>query len=266
MFEGPEDELTLTANAQPALMAVSLATMRVLESEGGIDISRDARLVAGHSLGEYSALAAVGSISIGDAARILRVRGRAMQEAVPVGLGGMAAVPLDLPEAKEVAAQAAEDEICAAANDNAPRQVVLSGAIRALKRALKIATSLGARRSIMLPVSAPFHCEMMAPAAMRLKEVLADIRITAPCVPLISNVTASSVAHGEDIRRLLVDQVTSMVRWRESMQRMIEQGVTTIVEVGAGRVLSGLARRIDKNVTAVSVGTPTDIKAYLASA
>jgi [acyl-carrier-protein] S-malonyltransferase len=178
----------------------------------------------------------------------------------------MAAVPLDLPEAKEVAAQAAEDEICAAANDNAPRQVVLSGAIRALKRALKIATSLGARRSIMLPVSAPFHCEMMAPAAMRLKEALADIRIMAPSVPLISNVTASSVAHGEDIRRLLVDQVTSMVRWRESMQRMIEQGVTTIVEVGAGRVLSGLARRIDKNVTAVSVGTPADIKAYLASA
>jgi [acyl-carrier-protein] S-malonyltransferase len=266
MFEGPEDELTLTANAQPALMAVSLATMRVLESTGGINISRDTRLVAGHSLGEYSALAAIGSISIGDAARILRVRGRAMQEAVPVGLGGMAAVPFDLPEAREIAAQAAEDEICAAANDNAPRQVVLSGAIRALKRALKIATSLGARRSVMLPVSAPFHCEMMAPAAMRLREALADIRITAPCVPLISNVTASSVAHGEDIRRLLVDQVTSMVRWRESMQRMVEQGVTTIVEVGAGRVLSGLARRIDKNITAIPVGTPADIEAYLASA
>ncbi|TVR79720.1 MAG: [acyl-carrier-protein] S-malonyltransferase [Rhodospirillales bacterium] len=266
MFEGPEDELTLTANAQPALMAMSLAAMRVLESEAGVDLRKDAKFVAGHSLGEYSALAAAGGISIADAARILRVRGRAMQTAVPVGIGGMAALPLDLPEAQTVAAQAAEDDVCAAANDNAPRQVVLSGALRALRRALEIAASFGAKRSIMLPVSAPFHCEMMAPAAVRLRDALADVRLIQPSVPLISNVTAATVAHSDDIRRLLVEQVTSMVRWRESMQRMVDQGVNTFVEVGAGRVLSGLARRIDKRLTTFSIGGPDDIKAYLAAA
>lgn len=266
MFEGPEDELTLTANAQPALMAVSLAAMRVLESQGGIDLGRDTKFVAGHSLGEYSALAAAGCLSVGDAARLLRVRGSAMQEAVPVGVGGMAALPLDLPEALQIAEEAAQGDICAAANDNAPRQVVLSGALRALKRALGIAASFGAKRSIMLPVSAPFHCQLMAPAAVRLGEALGDIRLNHPSVPLISNVTASSVGQSDEIRRLLVDQVTSMVRWRESMHRMIEQGVHTIVEVGAGRVLSGLARRIDKSVTTVSIGTAADVEAYLATA
>ncbi|TVR98448.1 MAG: [acyl-carrier-protein] S-malonyltransferase [Rhodospirillales bacterium] len=266
MFEGPEDELTLTANAQPALMAMSLAAMRVLESEAGVDLGRHSKFVAGHSLGEYSALAAAGSISIADAARILRIRGRAMQTAVPVGIGGMAALPLDLPEAQAVAAQAAEDDVCAAANDNAPRQVVLSGALRALRRALEIAVSFGAKRSIMLPVSAPFHCELMAPAAVRLRDALADIKLAHPAVPLISNVTATTIGQAEDIRRLLVDQVTSMVRWRESMQRMVDQGVNTFVEVGAGRVLSGLARRIDKSLVTYSIGGPDDIKAYLAAA
>lgn len=265
MFEGPEDELTLTANAQPALMAVSLAAMRVLESEGGVDLSRDTQFVAGHSLGEYSALAAAGALSIADAARLLRIRGQAMQEAVPVGVGGMAALPLDLPEAQQVANEAAQGDVCSAANDNAPRQVVLSGALRALKRALGIAANFGAKRSIMLPVSAPFHCQMMAPAAIRLHEALQDVRLHEPTVPLISNVTAASVGHADDIRRLLVDQVTSMVRWRETMLRMVGQGVHSIVEVGAGRVLSGLARRIDKRVTTVSVGTASDVEVFLAT-
>lgn len=265
MFEGPDDELTLTANAQPALMAVSLAAMRVLEKEAGIDLRRDTPFVAGHSLGEYSALAAAGCLSIGDAARLLRVRGRAMQEAVPVGVGGMAALPLDLPEAQQVAEAAAEDDVCATANDNAPRQVVLSGALRALKRALSIATKLGAKRSVMLPVSAPFHCRMMAPAAVRLEEALGDVRLSEPAVPLISNVTASSVGKSDEIRRLLVDQVTSMVRWRESMHRIVGQGVHTIVEVGAGRVLSGLARRVDKSLATMSVGTAADIEAFIAA-
>ncbi len=265
MFEGPEEELTLTANAQPALMAVSLAAMRVLEVERGVSIANGCRFVAGHSLGEYSALAAVGSLSVGDAARVLRVRGRAMQEAVPVGIGGMAALPLDLEEARSVAAEAAQGEVCAAANDNAPRQVVLSGAIWAIKRALGIAAERGAKRSILLPVSAPFHCELMAPAAKALDDVLASVVIRDPVVPIISNVTASTVEKAEDVRRLLVEQVTSMVRWRESVLRMIEGGVHSFVEVGTGRVLSGLVRRIDKSLTAISVGTPAEIDAFLAT-
>lgn len=266
MFEGPEPELTLTANAQPALMAVSLAAARVLEAEKGIDIAKKSRYVAGHSLGEYSALAAIGAISVGDAAKLLRIRGQAMQDAVPVGVGGMAAIPLSLDEARQVAEEASQGEICSAANDNAPKQVVLSGAIRAIRRALGIAEALGARRSILLPVSAPFHCEMMAPAASRLEEALKSVTIHDPVVPLISNVTASTMETAEEIRNLLVEQITSMVRWRESVIHMIEDGVHTFVEVGGGKVLSGLVRRIDKSLSAISVGTPADVDAYLATA
>lgn len=264
MFEGPEDELTLTRNAQPALMAVSLATVRALEAEGGFRLVDQCQFVAGHSLGEYSALAAVGGISVGDAARVLRARGIAMQEAVPVGVGGMAALPLGLADACSVAAEAAQGEVCAAANDNAPMQVVLSGAIQAIKRALGIASLRGAKRSILLPVSAPFHCELMAPAARALEEALARVTIRDPLVPLISNVTASTVETADDVRRLLIEQVTSMVRWRESVLRMIEGGVQGFVEVGAGRVLSGLIRRIDRNLTAISLATPEEIRAFLA--
>jgi [acyl-carrier-protein] S-malonyltransferase len=265
MFEGPEDRLTLTANAQPALMAVSMAAFRVLEHESRLNLDRDCKFVAGHSLGEYSALVATGSLSIGDAARILRVRGRAMQEAVPVGLGGMAALPMDLAEACMVADEAAQGDVCAAANDNAPRQVVLSGAIEAIRRALGIAASRGAKRSIMLPVSAPFHCTLMSPAADAVERALGNITIRDPRIPVVSNVTACAVDRAHDIRRLLVEQITSMVRWRETMLHMVEQGVDQIVEVGTGRVLSGLARRIDKNLAAISVGTPEEVEAYLAT-
>ncbi len=266
MFEGPEETLMLTANAQPALMSVSLAAFRVLEQESGVDIAKTAPFLAGHSLGEYSALAAAGSISVGDAARLLRVRGQAMQEAVPVGIGGMAALPLDLPEAETIAAEAAQGDVCSAANDNAPRQVVLSGAIDAIRRALGLAAARGAKRSILLPVSAPFHCQLMAPAAVAVERALSEISVRDPLVPVISNVTASTVERADEICRLLIEQITSMVRWRETMLRMVEQGVHTFVEVGSGRVLSGLARRVDKNLQAIPVGTPADVDAYLATA
>lgn len=265
MFDGPQEQLTLTANAQPALMAVSMAAVRVLEQEAGIDIAEDSKFVAGHSLGEYSALAAIGSLSIGDAARLLRVRGRAMQEAVPVGVGGMAALPMDLAEASLVAAEAAQGDVCAAANDNAPRQVVLSGAIAAIRRALGIAAERGARRSVMLPVSAPFHCSLMAPAAKAVEEALSQIHVKDPIVPIISNVTAVTVDRADEVRKLLVDQITSMVRWRETMIHMVEQGVHGFVEVGTGKVLSGLVRRVDKRLNAVSVGTPEEVDAFMAT-
>jgi len=264
IFEGPEADLTLTENAQPALMAVSMAVVRVLMEEGGLDLAASCRFVAGHSLGEYSALAAAGSLSVGDAARVLRQRGQAMQQAVPVGEGGMAALLLDLETAQDVADEAALDgEVCTPANDNAPGQVVLSGALRAVRRALSIAVRRGARRSVMLPVSAPFHCELMAPAAERLAEVLTAIHMRAPSVPLISNVTARPSVDVTEIRRVLVDQVTGMVRWREGVHHMIENGVNRVVEIGAGRVLSGLARRIDRGISAVSINSPADVEAFL---
>jgi [acyl-carrier-protein] S-malonyltransferase len=247
-------------------MAVSVATYRAIEDEGGFDVANDCRWVAGHSLGEYSALTAVGSLSIGDAARLLRVRGRAMQAAVPVGLGGMAALPLTLAEARAVADEAAQGEVCVAANDNGPNQVVLSGALQAIKRALGIAAQRGAKRSVLLPVSAPFHCELMAPAARAVEEALSRIRINDPRVPLISNVTASAVERADDVRRLLVQQITSMVRWRETMLRLLEQGIHSVVEVGAGRVLSGLARRFDRNLHTQALATPEDIRAFIGSA
>src|SRR5262245_42911639 len=241
MFEGPEAELTLTANAQPALMAVSLAVTRVLELDVKVDLAATAKFVAGHSLGEYSALAAAGAIGLADAARLLRRRGEAMQKAVPVGEGAMAALlGLDLPAAEEVAKEAAQGEVCSCANDNAPGQVVVSGKRSAVERALEVAKTKGAKRAILLPVSAPFHCAMMAPAAEVMAEALEKIQILPPRVKLIANVTAQPVEEPGRIRELLVQQVTAMVRWRESALTMKEHGVEVLVELGAGKVLTGL--------------------------
>jgi [acyl-carrier-protein] S-malonyltransferase len=264
MFEGPESELTLTENAQPALMAVSLAVLRVLELEGGIDIGRVA-FVAGHSLGEYTALAAARAFQVAEAARLLKLRGQAMQRAVPVGVGAMAALlGLDLEAAREVAAEAErEGEVCAAANDNAPGQVVVSGHKAAVERAISIAAGKGGRRSIMLPVSAPFHCSLMQPAADAMAEALEATPPKAPLVPLVANVTARPATEPEEIRRLLVEQVTGLVRWRESVLALKENGVGEIVELGAGKVLSGLVRRIDRDLAASSLGTPAEIETFL---
>ncbi len=263
MFDGPGDDLTLTENAQPALMAVSMAVIRVLE-EQGFDLAAAAKMVAGHSLGEYSALCAAGSLSIGDTARLLRIRGRAMQQAVPVGQGAMAALlGLELDQAREVAEKAAQGEVCQAANDNAPGQVVVSGARAAVERALVLAAEAGAKRSILLPVSAPFHCALMQPAADAMAEALAAVTFNAPKVPVVANVTARAETDPEVLRRLLVEQVTGAVRWRESVLFMKEQGVEVLVECGAGKVLSGLARRIDRALTGIALNGPADIEAYL---
>ena len=264
MFEGPEGELTLTENAQPALMAVSLAALRVLESEGGWALSGKAGFVAGHSLGEYSALAAAGALSLSDAARLLRRRGLAMQRAVPIGEGAMAALlGLDLPVAEEVAAQAAEGEVCACANDNAPGQVVVSGTKDAVERAMKIAPEKGAKRSILLSVSAPFHCALMAPAAREMEEALGSVVLNPPSVPLVANVTAAPVRDPETIRRQLVEQVTGLVRWRESVLQLKDEGVGRLVELGSGKVLSGLAKRIDRAIDTLAVGVPGDVEPVL---
>ena len=261
---GPQDELTLTENAQPALMAVSMAALRVLETESGKDVVRGCACVAGHSLGEYAALAAARGLALDDAARLLRRRGEAMQEAVPVGEGGMAALlGADLALAREIADQAAEGSVCAVANDNAPGQVVLSGAAGAIDRAVRIAADRGVRRSVKLPVSAPFHCEMMAPAAAAMEEALAATPPNAPSAPLVANVTAEPVDDPGEIRTLLVKQVTAMVRWRESVMKMREMGVDAVIEIGAGKVLSGLARRIAPELKAISVGAPGDVEAAL---
>lgn len=262
--EGPAEELMLTENAQPALMAVSIAVLRVLQSEGGIDIARDCAFVAGHSLGEYSALAAACSFGLSDTARLLRIRGRAMQKAVPVGEGGMAALlGADLDLAEEIAAAAADGEVCSAANDNAPGQVVISGAMAAIDRAIEIAGRKGVRKSIKLPVSAPFHCAMMAPAAEAMDRAFGDVAPVRPLVPLIANVTAGPVEAPAEIRALLVEQVTALVRWRESVLAMRDAGVDTLIELGAGRVLSGLAKRIDRDIATYSVETPDDVEAVL---
>jgi len=266
MFEGPESDLTLTENAQPALMAVSLAVVRVIEGEGGVSLAAKGAFVAGHSLGEYSALAAAGTLALADAARLLKRRGLAMQRAVPVGEGAMAALlGLDLEAAIEVAAAAAAESkaVCSAANDNAPGQVVVSGAKAAVERAIALAGERGARRSVLLPVSAPFHCALMQPAADEMAEALADVTLNAPALPLVANVTASQVSDPETIRGLLVRQVTGMVRWRESVLYMKDQGVDSLVELGAGKVLAGLARRIDRDLAAASAGTPDEIEAVL---
>ncbi len=259
IWEGPAEALTLTANAQPALMATSMAAMRALEAEG-VSIA-DAAFVAGHSLGEYSALCAAGSFTVADAARLLRRRGAAMQAAVPVGEGAMAAIlGLDLAAVREVAAEAAQGDVCEAANDNDPGQVVVSGARAAVERAVEIAKGRGAKRAVLLPVSAPFHCALMRPAAEAMAEALAEVEIKAPAVPVVSNVLAEAVSDPEEIRRLLVAQVTGSVRWRESVLWMAGQGVTELVEIGAGKALSGLARRIDRSLKCHAVNGAADAK------
>lgn len=263
MWDGPIETLTLTANAQPALMATSLAAMRVLEAEAGLDLKRDAAFVAGHSLGEYSALAAAGAFSVADAARLLRLRGIAMQGATPVGTGAMAAIlGLDADKVAEVAKEAGAGEVCDLANDNSPGQVVVSGHASAVERACEIAKREGASRAILLTVSAPFHCSLIAPAAEAMRVALAEVNVSAPIVPVVANVTAAPVTDPDEIRALLVRQVTGTVRWRESVAFMADAGVTRLVEVGAGKVLSGLTKRIVRSLSSANVGTPEDVAAF----
>lgn len=262
IWEGPLDTLTLTENAQPALMAVSVAAARVLEQDKGISLKDKVKFVAGHSLGEYSALTVAGSLGLGDAARLLKIRGQSMQEAVPVGEGAMAALlGLDLPDAQKLAEAAADGDVCQAANDNAPGQVVVSGARTAVERAVEMASDYGARRAILLPVSAPFHCALMQPAADAMEQALGEVEIKQPAVPLIANVVAGEITDPEEIRKCLVEQVTGVVRWRESVMYMANAGVTTLYEIGAGRVLTGLARRIERSLGATSAGTPEEVEA-----
>lgn len=260
IWEGDIAELTLTENAQPALMATSLATLRAMEAEGfGID---RAAFVAGHSLGEYSALCAAGALTLGDTARLLRLRGRAMQAAVAVGEGAMAALlGLDAAAAEAVAQEAAQGDVCAAANDNDPAQVVVSGHKAAVERAVEIARARGAKRAILLPVSAPFHCALMAPAAAAMAEALTHVDIVRPAVPVVSNVLAEGVDDPAEIRRLLIEQITGRVRWRESVLWMAAQGVTETIEVGAGKALSGMVRRIARGIEARAVSSPEDVRA-----
>lgn len=260
IWDGPAETLQLTENAQPALMAVSIAALRVLEAEAGFSVARDAAFVAGHSLGEYSALAAAGSLSIADTARLLRTRGLAMQKAVPVGVGAMAALlGLDYEAAVAIADEAAQGQVCQAANDNGGGQVVVSGDKAAVDRAVEIAKSRGARRAMLLPVSAPFHCKLMQPAADVMAEALADVTINEPAAPVVSNVLAAPITSPDEIRRRLVEQVTGTVRWRESVAYMAGQGVTRFFEIGAGKVLSGLVKRIADGAVGVAVGGPNDI-------
>jgi len=265
IFEGPIETLTLTENAQPALMAVSLAAFRVLQSEAGLDLARDAKFVAGHSLGEYSALAAAGTFSVPDAARLLRTRGQAMQKAVPAGQGAMAAlIGLDFDAAAAVAAEAAQGQVCQAANDNGGGQVVVSGDKAAVERAVEIAKTKGAKRAMLLQVSAPFHCALMQPAADVMAEALSKVQVNRPAVPVVANVTAGPLSEPADIVKSLVAQVTGTVRWRECVAYMASQGVTAFYEVGAGKVLGGLNKRIADGATTTSVGTPDDIAAFKA--
>lgn len=265
MWDGPIDELTLTANAQPALMAVSVAATRVLEQESGKSLSDIAGFIAGHSLGEYSALAASGTLALNDAAKILRLRGEAMQEAVPAGQGAMAAVlGLALDQVDEVAAKAAGDEVCEIANDNAPGQVVISGHAGAIARAIDLAKEAGAKRSLALPVSAPFHCTLMQPAADRMAEALSDLSLNALAIPLVANVLAEAYQDTAQTKDLLVRQVTGRVRWTESVQAMAGKGVTQVLELGAGKVLSGLNRRIDKSLASASLESQDQLEAVLA--
>ena len=263
IWGGDIDDLTLTANAQPALMATSMAVMKALEAEG-VSVSA-ASFVAGHSLGEYSALAAAGALTIADTARLLRARGNAMQDAVPVGVGAMAAVlGLGFEAVQEVAAQAAQGDVCQAANDNDPAQVVVSGHKAAVERAIDIAKAKGAKRALLLPVSAPFHCTLMAPAAETMARALEDVEINRPAVPIVANVLAQSVTDPATIRSLLVEQITGSVRWRESVMYMAAQGVTEVFEIGAGKALSGMIKRIDRGLTTMAVSGPDDVVAAVA--
>lgn len=261
MWNGPKDELTLTENAQPALMAVSMAVMAVLNHEFKFDLAARVKFVAGHSLGEYSALAAAGAFSLADTARLLRLRGHAMQAAVPVGQGGMAALlGVDLATARRIAEEAAQGEICDVANDNDPGQIVLSGHKSAIDRIADVGKAHGLRRAVMLPVSAPFHCALMQPAADAMAAALSAVTMHTPCVPVIANVTATAVTDPAMIRQLLVQQVTGTVRWRECVLAMASHGVTDVFEIGAGKVLSGLMKRIEKSLNATPVGTPADLE------
>lgn len=263
IFEGPADTLTLTENAQPALMAVSLATLRVLEAEAGLNLARDAQFVAGHSLGEYSALAAAGAFTVADAARLLRTRGQAMQKAVPVGAGAMAAlIGLEFDTASAVAAEATQGEVCQAANDNGGGQVVVSGCKAAVERAVEIAKTKGAKRAMLLPVSAPFHCALMQPAAEVMADALAKVSVKSPNVPVVANVLAKAIRDPAEIVRALIAQVTGTVRWRESVLFMAGAGVTNFYEVGAGKVLSGLIKRLVEGATASAIGSPEDVAAF----
>jgi [acyl-carrier-protein] S-malonyltransferase len=266
MWQGPAETLTLTENTQPALVAVSLAAMRVLESEAGVVLARDAKFVAGHSVGEYSALAAAGSLSLADAVRLVRIRGQAMQRAVPVGMGAMAALlGVDFDQAAAIAAEAAQGELVQAANDNGGGQVVVSGHKTAVERAVEIAKAKGVRRAMLLPVSAPFHSALMQPASEVMAEALGKVTIEPPVVPLIANVTAAPVTEPAQILRGLVEQVTGTVRWRESVAYMASVGVTNFYEVGSGKVLSGLVKRIAEGASGVSIGTPDDVAAFKAA-
>jgi [acyl-carrier-protein] S-malonyltransferase len=266
IWHGPAETLTLTENAQPALMAVSLAALHVLEQEAGVDVKRDAAFVAGHSLGEYSALAAARALSIADAARLLRIRGRAMQKAVPVGVGAMAAlIGLDLDEAKAIAAEVSTAGVCAAANDNGGGQVVLSGDKTAVERAVDVAKARGVKRAMLLPVSAPFHCPLMQPAADVMAEALSKVSVSPPLVPVVANVLARPIYEPADIVRCLVEQVTGTVRWQESILFMAQAGVTSFYEIGAGRVLSGLIKRIADGASICAIGAPEDVARFEAS-
>jgi [acyl-carrier-protein] S-malonyltransferase len=266
IWEGPNETLTLTENTQPALLAVSLAVMRVLEAEAGVDLVRDAKFVAGHSLGEYSALAAARALTVTDAAKLVRMRGRAMQKAVPVGTGAMAALlGLDFEAAATVAGEAAQGQVCQAANDNGGGQVVISGDKAAVERAVELAKAKGARRAMLLPVSAPFHCALMAPAADIMAQALAMVTVSKPVVPVVPNVLVKPVSDPAEIVRALIAQVTGTVRWRESIAFMAGEGVTTFYELGAGKVLSGLVKRIAEGAGGVSIGTPEDVATFKAA-
>ena len=265
IFNGPEDALNLTENTQPALMAVSLAVVKALEAKG-IKLAETGIFVAGHSLGEYSALTAAGVLQIEDTARLLKLRGESMQKAVPVGIGAMAAIlGMDFPDVQAIASEAAGDEVCAAANDNSVGQVVVSGHKEAVERAVAMASERGAKRAVMLPVSAPFHCSLMEPAAQAMKAALAETHFEQPALPVVTNITAQAESNPGRLRDLLVEQITGTVRWRESVLWMASQGVGEIVEVGAGKVLGGLVRRIDKNLTCRNAGTVQEIEAFAAS-
>ncbi len=265
MWEGPESDINLTENTQPALMAVSMAVMNVLTKDAGIILPNVASFVAGHSLGEYSALTAAGTFTLADTARLLKLRGQSMQQAVPVGQGAMAAIlGLEFDQVKAIALEASVSEICEAANDNAPGQVVISGHKGAVEAAIALATAAGAKRALALPVSAPFHCQLMAPAAEKMRMALGATDIRPPVVPVVANVTASAVSDPVQIRDLLVEQITGRVRWRESVTWMKEQGVTEMIEIGAGKVLAGLVKRIEGDVVGSSVGTPAQIDELVA--
>lgn len=264
IFEGPEEALNLTENTQPALMAVSMAAVNVLRKQGKIDIQNHCAFVAGHSLGEYSALTAAGTITLSDAARLLKLRGQSMQKAVPVGAGAMAAIlGLDFLTVADIAKEAAGEEVCQAANDNCDGQVVISGHKDAIARAIELATERGAKKAVMLPVSAPFHCALMEPATRPMEEALRETVFAPPCVPVVANITAQGETDPEKIKSLLVEQITGAVRWRESVLWMAAQGVTDMLELGAGKVLSGLARRIDRSISCESIGTPEQIESLI---